>query len=274
LNYQVAPLTPGRYSVKGRFGSAYPQPGIRAESNEIAIAIVATSAKQLEARISVLAERIDVDACGVTPLLGFTGDPGAIPPLIDILYGNNDRCQTGAVDALRYLDPAAVEQSLLDALRRHGPQQRMIHFLIVELKAPADRTTPPLLDALRSADANARAASIEGLTLSDSATDPKLFPQFAAMLHDPVAKVRHQASIAVGGYGSQQALTALRPLVTDGDQTVSEQATIAVGWIAQAAAIGSETRREAIDLLRKVAGSGRSPASEQALKWLANVGAQ
>jgi HEAT repeat protein len=89
-----------------------------------------------------------------------------------------------------------------------------------------------------------------------------------------VAGVRHKASAAVGAYQNQPALAALTPLVDDPDITVSEQTTIAIGWIAQAAAVGSDTRVTAIDVLRRAAKSDRRAVAEQARKWLANVGAQ
>jgi hypothetical protein len=94
------------------------------------------------------------------------------------------------------------------------------------------------------------------------------------MLHDSVAGVRHEAAKLIAGYRNGEALAALRQVVTDPDETVSEQATIAVGWIGQSAAVGSDTRRQAIDVLRIVAKSGSARAAEQAQHWLSTVGAQ
>jgi hypothetical protein len=51
-----------------------------------------------------------------------------------------------------------------------------------------------------------------------------------------------------------------------------EQVTIAVGWIAQASAIGSDTGKGAIIVLQRAAASRRRPVSEQARKWLSTVG--
>jgi HEAT repeat protein len=104
--------------------------------------------------------------------------------------------------------------------------------------------------------------------------DPEIFVPLAAMLADPVASVRHQAAIAVGGYADERALRALRSVVADADPTVSEQATIAVGWVAQAANPGSATRNDAIAVLRGVAISARSRASDQAFTWLGKVDAK
>ena len=69
----------------------------------------------------------------------------------------------------------------------------------------------------------------------------------------------------------ERALRVLRAVVADTDPTVSEQAKIAVGWVAQAANRGSTTRNDAIAVLRTVAISARSPASDQALTWLGKV---
>lgn len=150
----------------------------------------------------------------------------------------------------------------------------MVHFLVVNLATPNALIRPLLVQALRSADGDARAGAVEGLRLSNPAHDPELFAPLAAMLRDSVAAVRLKASAAVGGYQNQQALAALTPVVDDADGSASEQATIAIGWIAQAAAIGSETRRTAIEVLRRAANSDRKAVAEQARKWLANVGAQ
>jgi len=274
LNYHVAPLKPGRYSVKGRFRSSYPQPGLDAESNRVVISIQPTSPDRLRQRVSDLIRDLEVDARRGAAFLGFTGSVAAIPPLVDLLYRKDDGLQVAALDALLYLDRGTVKQSLLDALKQRGARERMVHFLVVNLATPNALIRPLLVQALRSADGDARVGAVEGLRLSNSAHDPELFAPLAAMLQDSVAAVRLKASAAVGGYQNQQALAALTPVVDDVDGSASEQATIAIGWIAQAAAIGSDTRRTAIDVLRRAATSDRKAVAEQARKWLANVGAQ
>jgi hypothetical protein len=274
LNYHVAPLKPGRYSVKGLFRSSYPQPGLDAESNRVVISIQPTSPDRLRQRVSDLIRDLEVDARRGAAFLGFTGSVAAIPPLVDLLYRKDDGLQVAALDALLYLDRGTVEQSLLDALKQRGARERMVHFLVVNLATPNALIRPLLVQALRSADGDARVGAVEGLRLSNSAHDPELFAPLAAMLQDSVAAVRLKASAAVGGYQNQQALAALTPVVDDVDGSASEQATIAIGWIAQAAAIGSDTRRTAIDVLRRAATSDRKAVAEQARKWLANVGAQ
>jgi HEAT repeat protein len=274
LNYHVAPLKPGRYSVKGLFRSSYPQPGLDAESNRVVISIQPTSPDKLRQRVSDLTRDLEVDARRGAAFLGFTGDVAAIPPLIDLLYRKDDGVQVAAIDALLYLDRGTVEGALLDALKQQGARERMVHFLVVNIATRDALIRPVLIQGLRSADSDARTGAVEGLRLLNSAHDPELFAPLAAMLGDPVAAVRHKASAAVGGYQNQQALAALTPLVDDTDTLVSEQATIAVGWIAQASAIGSDTRKDAIVVLRKATESPRRPVSEQARKWLSNVGAR
>lgn len=274
LNYQVEPLKPGRYSLRGVFDSSYPQSGVHAESNSVVISIEPTPSESIHRRVNSLLRNVAADPRHVAPYLGFTGDKAAIPPLVDLLYHKDDGVQASALDALLYLDRGAVEGPLLDALRDRGPRERMVHFLVLNLATPNVVIRPLLIQALRSADGDGRIGAVEGLRLSNSANDPELFAPLAAMLRDPVAGVRHKASAAVGQYHNQQALAALTPLVDDPDRSVSEQTTIAVGWIAQAGAIGSDTRRTAIDVLRRAAKSDRRPVAEQARRWLANVGAQ
>jgi HEAT repeat protein len=210
-------------------------------------------------------------------LLAFSGDRSAIPPLIDLLYRRDDRARAAAIDALLYFDRAAVTQALVEALNRRGPRARMIEFLIGSPDAPVAQIKPLLLDALRSENADARGAAVKGLTLLNVLNhphDPEIFAPLAAMLADPVASVRQEAVIAVGGYADERALRVLRAVVADTDPAVSEQATIGVGWVAQAANRGSATRNDAIVVLRAVAISARSPASDQALTWLGKVDAR
>lgn len=277
LNYQVAPLKPGRYTVKAWFNSQTPERVLCAESNTVSITIAPTSTLQLQQRIAASIRSMDRDPTHGAALLAFTGDRSAIPPLIDLLYKNDDRAKMAAVDALLYFDRAVVTEALVDALNRRGPRERMIEFLIGSADAPIAQIKPLLLDALRSENAEARGAAVKGLALLNVLNhphDPEIFAPLAAMLADPVASVRHQAAIAVGGYADERALRALRSVVADADPIVSEQATIAVGWVAQAANPGSATRNDAIAVLRGVAISARGRASDQALAWLGKVDAK
>lgn len=93
------------------------------------------------------------------------------------------------------------------------------------------------------------------------------------MLKDPVADVRHVAASAVGGYEDAAALEALKGVVHDPDPSVSEQATIAVGWVAESSEPNGATRKDAIEVLRSVKESGGA-AGRQALYWLARVGSR
>jgi hypothetical protein len=195
LNYHVAPLKPGRYSVKGLFSSSYPQPGLGAESNRVVIRIQPTSPDRLRQRVSDLIRDLEIDARRGAALLGFTGSVAAIPPLVDLLYRQDDGLQVAALDALLYLDRRTVEESLLDALRQRGPRERMVYFLVVDVATSNALIKPLLVQALRSADVDARVGAVEGLRLSNvSHEDPELFAPLAAMLQDSVAAVRFKAA--------------------------------------------------------------------------------
>ena len=274
LNHHVAPLKPGRYVVKARFGSRFVGRGAAVESNAVAIVIVPTSPERMRQRIVDLTSRVGDDPGGAATLLGFTGDRAAIPTVIDLLYRKDDQIAARAMDALLYFDTATVRESLLDALRRQGPSDRMIWFLVVKLSAPPPDTERFLLAALQSRDPDTRAAAVDGLRLSNRGNAPDLFVPLAAMLTDSVAKVRQRAASAVGQYADRRAFNALRSVVADSDSEVSEQATIAIGWVATAAAEGSSTRTEAIDLLREIAAGTRAGNSRQARYWLSRVGAK
>jgi hypothetical protein len=274
LNYYVAPLKPGRYVVSGRFAAELVRRGLVVESNAIAIVVVPTPPARMRQRIAELIDRAGSDPAGAATFLGFTGHAAAIPPVVDLLYFKDDRVAAAAVDALLYFDPGAVRALLLEALSRRGPRDRMIHFLVVRLKAPPAAVQPNLIDALVSTDGEVRAAAVEGLRLSNAANDPRLFAPLSAMLKDPVAAVRQRTAAAVGQYADQRALEALRPAVEDPDPEVSEQATIAVGWVAVRAARDSDTRADAIAVLRAVADGERAGSSSQAKYWLSRVGSK
>jgi HEAT repeat protein len=258
LNYQVAPLKQGRYRVQGRFNSNHPNPGLHADAASLSFEIVDTPRSRVRQRVAELVRDVNGDPRRVAPLLGFTGDTTAIAPLVDLLYRQDDGVQASAVDALLFLDRAEVTNALLDALKRTGARYRLVE--------------PSLLRSLADSNPDARAAAVDGLRLSNTAHDPTLFAPLAGMLTDSVAKVRHSASTAVGGYENGAALKALKTVVADTDPDVSEQATICVGWIAESASRDGETRKEAVDLLRSVAVSSRGRASQQAKSWLARIG--
>ena len=274
LNYQVLPLTVGRYRVKAIFETSG-QPRLRPESDVLVITIVAMPRDHAKERISRLGRQAESVPCDAAPLLGFTGDNTAIPPLIDMLYSTAEPCAAfAAVEALGYFDRRIVTKSLLDGLAHRGPRERMIEYLVTDLRPAPSRVRPLLVRALRSPDASARAAAVEGLYLlgvDRGAVDRSLFPAFARLLHDPSPDVRRYASIEVGVYGGQLALDALRSAVTDPDDDLSEQATIAVGWIATDAAAESETRRQAVELLTTLADSGRPRVSSEAAECLSKV---
>jgi hypothetical protein len=272
FNYRVAPLTPGKYAVHGTFAPRpyQNQDPIRAESDSISFEIVPTPATQLQERVSKLVRGIDLeaDARRVAPLLGFTGDSSALPPLIDMLYAEDDHARSAAADALLYFDRQVVKEYLLTSLRTRGPRDRMVHLLIVTLRVERADVTRVLVRWLADPDPEARVAAVEGLRLANQPPkDPSLFAPLAAMLKDPVARVRHVAASAVGGYENAAALEALKAVVHDPDPDVSEQATIAVGWVAESSQPNGATRSNGIEVLRSVGQSG-GRAGRQALYWL------
>jgi hypothetical protein len=273
LNYRVPPLQPGKYTVKGIFQPRGEGPKPQAESAGVTFRIVATPPARLEKRVARLAEALrgGGDARRLAPLLGFTGHAGAAGPLIDLLYAEADGSQVAAAQALLYLDKDTVKKSLLDSLRTRGPRDRMIHLLVVPLRAKAEEVTPLLVRRLDDKDGATRNAAVYGIGLSNRVKAAELLPLLEKRLKDPLAAVRHRAAAAIGAYENAAALKALKAVVHDPDPGVSAQAAIAVGWVAAAAKPDSPVRKEAIDVLRDVQRSGGRPA-EQATYWLEKVG--
>jgi HEAT repeat protein len=273
LNFRVPPLRPGKYTVQGVFQPRSRGQDIKAESPSVPFQIVDTPPASLERRVARLAQalRDGGDARRIAPLLGFTGHTAALAPLIDTLYRKDDHAQVAAFQALLYLDHASVKAALLESLKARGPRDRMIHLLAVRLQAKPEEVTPFLLKWLEDEDGDTRYAAVEGLYLSNRAKDPKLFPHLESRLKDPLPRVRSRAAAAVGGYQNAAALKALKTVVKDPDQGVSEQATIAVGWVAKTAAADSPVRKEATDLLREMLQAGGGPG-RQAVYWLEKIG--
>jgi RNA polymerase sigma factor (sigma-70 family) len=271
LNYRVPPLGPGKYTVQGRFqprGEGQSQ----AESPRETFRIVETPAAKVEERVARLVKELKDggDAQRIAPLLGFTGSPKALGPLLDLLHAEADGVQVRAAEALLYLDRAGIRRALLDSLKRRGPSSRLVHLLVVPLEAKPDEVIPLLLPWLEDRDGQARDSAVYGLWLANRAKAPELFAPLKARLGDSLPRVRTRAAAAIGVYQDAEALKALKGAVRDPDPGVSEQATIAVGWVATGAKPESALRKEAIDVLREVARTG-GRAGEQATYWLGKV---
>jgi len=272
LNYHVPPLEPGRYTVKGMFQPRGKGQKALAKSADVTFQVVATPPANLEKRVARLAGEVRAggDARRLAPLLGFTGHAGAAGPLVDLLYAETDAAQVAAAQALLYLDKDTVKKALLDSLRTRGPRERLTHLLVVPLQAKPEEVTPLLVRWLEDKDGATRYAAVYGLALSNGAKAPELLGLLEGRLKDPLAMVRQSAAAAIGAYQNAAALKALKAVVHDPDPGVSEQAAIAVGWVAAAAKPASAVRKEAIGVLRDVARSGGRPA-EQATYWLGKV---
>src|SRR5262245_21936976 len=68
LNYYMAPLKPGQYSIRGSFVTSQAEPPVHAESNQVIFRIEETSAERLQQRVSTLVREMDADPGGVAPL--------------------------------------------------------------------------------------------------------------------------------------------------------------------------------------------------------------
>lgn len=272
LNYHVPTLKPGKYTVKGTFQPRGVGQKAQAGSAAVTFQIVATPPVTLEKRVARLAEELRAggDARRLSPLLGFTGSSTATGPLIDVLYVKAEGAQVAAAQALLYLDKDTVKKSLFEALSKRGPRDRMIYLLVVPLQVKAEEVTPLLVRWLEDKCGATRYAAVYGLALSNGAKAPELLPLLELRLKDPLAMVRQGAAAAIGAYQNAAALKALKAAVHDPDPGVSEQATIAVGWVAAAAKPASAVRKAAIEVLRDVVQSGGRPA-EQATYWLGKV---
>jgi hypothetical protein len=266
LNYHTLPLRPGRYVLQGTFAPAFARPGPRARSPILSFEIVPTESATLERRIADLVARADLpgEASRIAPLLGFTGHPAAIAPLIDLLYVADDEGCMAAADALLYLDRDQVHNALVAAIRTRGPRFRMVGALVARI-GPFEGLRLALIDSLAHGDAEARLGALEGLRLANRPVDRELFASLARMLKDPSVSVRILATRVVGEYHDAAALAALEPLIWDEDSSVSRRTTAEIGWMAFVSK--GPIREEAVGVLSRVKESGR-PASREAAVWL------
>lgn len=269
FNYRIPPLRPGKYTVKGRF---QPRGEGQAESPAKAFRIVETPAARLEDRVSRLVKQLQggADSIRVAPLLGFTGSTKALEPLLNLLYSEADGVQVSAAQALLYLNRDSIRKGLLDSLKSRGPRSRLVYLIVVTLQAKPAEVIPLLLPWLEDRDGQTRCAAVEGLALANRAKAPELFGRLEVRLADSLPRVRQSAASAIGVYQDAEALQALKTAVRDMDPGVSEQATIAVGWVAMAAKPESAVRKDAIDVLRDVARAG-GRSGKQAAYWLEKV---
>jgi RNA polymerase sigma factor (sigma-70 family) len=272
LNYQIPPLTPGEYRVHAVFqpGSAAGPRDLRAQSQEVTIHIADTPPADVQARVARLAKELrdGGESHNIAPLLGFTGRDEAIAPLIDIFY--TEPKSMDPIHALLYLDGDLVRPALVESIKTRGPRYNMMHFVDYVLRVKAEKLIPLLTPWLDDQDGESRFGAVEGLALVNRGKAPELFPLLEKRLNDPLAKVRQRASSAIGAYRDAAALQALKTVVRDPDAGVSEQATIAVGWVAKANSADSALRKEAVAVLREMSNSTGRPA-EQAKYWLGQV---
>jgi RNA polymerase sigma factor (sigma-70 family) len=272
LNYQISPLTPGEYRVHAVFqpGSAAGPRDVRAQSPEVTIQIADTPPAEVQARVARLAKELrdGGESQNIAPHLGFTGREEAIAPLIDLFYREPKSMEP--IHALLYLDLDKVRPALAESIKTRGPRYTMMHFVAHVLRVKAEKLIPLLTPWLDDKDGESRYGAVEGLALANRRSAPELFPLLEKRLKDPLAKVRQRASSAIGAYRDAAALQALKTVVRDPDAGVSEQATIAIGWVAKAAPAESDLRQEAVALLREMSNTTGRPA-EQAKYWLGQV---
>lgn len=266
LNHRVSTLKPGVYSVRCVYSPHRGTSALKTESAWVLFEVRQTPASALRARVEALAQQIDggKDLNTVARLLGFTGDVAAIPPLIRILQTGDDQTQVAAIEALCYLDQAAVKPALIDSLKKEGPRERSVHFMAVTLRTPPLEMIPLLLPWLKSEDADRRQAVLEGIRLlqANREKDQRLLPYLVAMLKDPSANVRLRTVAAIGEYGDKKALDAIKSLLDDPDEHVREQVTIAIGWVGTS---------EAVEILLQVL-EKQARAAQQAAYWLGRIG--
>jgi hypothetical protein len=273
LNYRVGPLGPGKYTVQGLYQV---RAGLGrttiADSPVVSFRIADTAPAAVQKRVAMLAKELrdGKDALQVAPLLGFTGHPDAIAPLIDLLYAKTDQAEAAAADALLYLDQDKVTRALLEAAKKRGPRYRLVYLLVVEMRADGEEVLSLLGEWLGDPDSRTRYAAVEGIRLADKGKSPQLLSKLECRIDDPDRAVRVAVVSTIGGYQNAAALKPLKIALRDTDPNVAEQAAIAVGWVAQAAKPDSAARRDAITLLHEAQKLGGRVA-EQATEWLRKV---
>jgi HEAT repeat protein len=173
--------------------------------------------------LAAVQERPDVDT------LRATGDVAA---LSEALEHPNDAVADQAARALGDLRAADAIPALADAVRDRGGRGSI--WALTQLDDP--RLVPPLIVALRDADATARALAAGKLAQLGSGT---AVPALLDVLRgDPDAHVREEAARALGILGDPAAVDPLlRALRSDRGDHVREEAAAALGRLGDPRAV-------------------------------------
>jgi HEAT repeat protein len=245
---------------------------IRAESVRISFEILETPPARLRARVSGLAHDLtDTNARQMAPLLGFTGDASAVAPLVQRLYSFDRGAQVAAADALLYLNPERVREGLWNYIGTRGPRETLVYLLSLLSGLENPEAGRLLARWLGARNADARAAAVHGVAISNRSKDPELFEPLKLRLGDPIPAVRRNAVMAVSAYANEAAFEALKPAVQDANPDVRAQASSAVGWIAAAAAPGSSLRRDAVAVLKSIVQLGCADEKRPAIYYLEKI---
>ncbi|HXK05925.1 MAG TPA: HEAT repeat domain-containing protein [Verrucomicrobiae bacterium] len=211
------------------------------------------------ALIPALAERLqkeekENDRLSIVEALTNTGDPAAVPPLLQGISDDSYQVRNWARRGLTKIGGAAAVSGLVDVIRDPNSRDRPgAAEALGSFKDPV--VVAGLLGALRDPDARLRTAAAGAL---DEIADPDTVPQLIDALKDTDENVRRRAAGALGAIGSASGTAALIEALTDVKGDVRWAAANSLHVIADAAAVPAlvEALDDPDDRVRKEAIGG------------------
>lgn len=177
--------------------------------------------------LSVLENR-DGNCADAARVLGRTGDPRAIEPLIDALYTKNVHLSQEAAEALGRIGDSRAVQPLIDVLRHEWDDTETITVwqkAAAALAALGEPAVPPLLKAAKDEDENVRRGAIEAL---GQLHDARGVDSLIAALQDKDSLIRASSADALARIGDPRAIEPLIALLDDDDSHVRSHAFFAL----------------------------------------------
>jgi HEAT repeat protein len=132
-----------------------------------------------------------------------------------------------AASSLDSLDALSNLEVLLDKLQNGARSERIAAAYALE-RVSSNKVFPPLLAALKSADADLRLVVVKVLGAKKY---PKTLPELVKLLNDPEAGIQAETALVLAGFGDRRLPEYLAPLLQREEQ-VALAAIEAIGSLA------------------------------------------
>ncbi|MBZ0316596.1 MAG: HEAT repeat domain-containing protein [Anaerolineae bacterium] len=203
------------------------------EFEEIRDALLSFGNLAVQALIEVLnARTLDAHWPFIVQVLGYSGNPAAIPILIATLEDKDEDTAKMAAISFRGIGSEAVESLLIKL--NHPNEQIKIRVIMALGEITDDRIIEPLMQQLDNQKLRPDAARALGNYARDDVIEKLVF-----LLQDTNPNVRFGAVISLGAIRATSAIDALVVLVSDPDESVRINAISVLGRLGDAKVLSS-----------------------------------